>query len=108
LSLVAIVVIDLSGRQRLAAKRGPASRDATSGEWFHRAHVPASRQLANAQPVGAQDEIDPIFGGAAPAAELFGIAPGSDLRMATKPKWAAATITTYGHAESTLLVLGRR
>lgn len=65
----------------------------------------ASRQLANALPVGAKDKVDLVFGGAAPTAELFRIAPGSDLRIATKPKWPAATITTYGHAKSTLLVL---
>jgi hypothetical protein len=73
-------------------------RSGSDGLW-------ASRQLANAEPVGAENEVDPIFSGAAPAAELPGIAAGSDLRVAAQPKWPAATITTYGHAKSALLVL---
>jgi len=56
-------------------------------------------------PVGAKDEIDPVFGGAAPAAELLCVAAGSDLRIATQPERPAATITPYGHAKLTLLVL---
>jgi hypothetical protein len=69
------------------------------------AHCEVSDQLANALPVGAKDKIDPVFGGTAPAAELSGIAAGSDLRVATQPEWPAAKITPYGHAKSTLLVL---
>ena len=65
----------------------------------------ASGQLANALPIGAEDQINPVFGGTAPAAELLAIAAGSDLRIATQPEWSAATITPYGHAKLTLLVL---
>jgi hypothetical protein len=54
-------------------------------------------------PVSAENEVDPVFGGAASAAELFCIETGPDLRIAAQPERSAATVATYGHAKLTLL-----
>ena len=63
--------------------------------------------MADSPPVGAQDQINPIFRRAPPAAELPGVGVSPDLRIAAQSERAAALVTALGHTKLMLLALVR-